>query len=307
MKIKTTYQGALYGLSAAAIWGGMYVVSDVVLKVIPPFTLLTIRLILGSLVLGAILWRYPGKRWPERAELLQVLGVGLLGFGISVGAQFVGTDKSTAVNGALVTSASPAFILLFAALILREKLTQRHILAVVLASIGVLVIVDLSKADFGSQTFLGDVALAIAAVTWGLYSVLVRRVSTQIDTLLVTLIAFAGGMLLTIPAAGIELTQRPVGKIDTGIVLGILYLGIVSTAGAMWLWNRAFALVDASVASLFFFAQPLTGALLAVIFLGQKMTANLWIGGGLIVLGVLISVIQPRSIRLPKKELIEST
>ncbi|MCA9906505.1 MAG: EamA family transporter, partial [Anaerolineae bacterium] len=47
--------GILYGLLAAAIWGGMYVVSDVVLRVIPPFTLLTIRLILGGLVLALIL------------------------------------------------------------------------------------------------------------------------------------------------------------------------------------------------------------------------------------------------------------
>ena len=60
------------------------------------------------------------------------LAVGFVGFGVSVGAQFVGTDKSTAVNGSLVTSASPAFILLFAALILREKLTIQRLAAVAL-------------------------------------------------------------------------------------------------------------------------------------------------------------------------------
>ncbi|MBC7810894.1 MAG: EamA family transporter, partial [Burkholderiales bacterium] len=53
----TPLRGAIYGLLAAAIWGGMYVVSDVVLKVIPPFTLLTIRLILGAVVLLVIRWR----------------------------------------------------------------------------------------------------------------------------------------------------------------------------------------------------------------------------------------------------------
>src|SRR5262245_38307746 len=115
--------GAIYGLTAAAIWGGMYVVSDVVLQTIPPFTLLTIRLIMGALVLGPLVWRQSraGKvRLPTQSEVVTLLGVGLLGFGVSVGAQFVGTDKSTAVNGSLVTSASPAFIALFAVLILRE-------------------------------------------------------------------------------------------------------------------------------------------------------------------------------------------
>lgn len=286
-------RGGFYGILAAAIWGGMYVVSDVVLETIPPFTLLTMRLLMGVAVLGVFLWQQTEKIVPTRAQVLRVLGVGLIGFGVSVGAQFVGTDKSTAVNGALITTSSPAFILVFAALILKEKLTFQRIAAVVLASIGVIVIIDPAQANFSSDTFVGDVALAIAGVTWGLYSVLVRLVSAKLDTLWVTFIAFFGGMLLTIPAAAVELSTEKIGEIDILIFLGILYLGIVSTAGAMWFWNRAFALVDASVASLFFFAQPLVGAVLGVALLGQDFTPNLAIGGTLISLGVLLAMYVP--------------
>jgi drug/metabolite transporter (DMT)-like permease len=289
--MSTTLRGAIYGLTAAAIWGGMYVVSDVVLKIIPPFTLLTIRLLLGLLSLGVIVWwKRDSLRFPTHREIATLLVVGLVGFGISVGAQFVGTDRSTAVNGSLVTSASPAFILIFAALILREKLTLQRIAAVILASIGVIVIIDPSKADFGSATFFGDMALAVAAVTWGLYSVLVRKVSARMDTLVVTIFAFVGGLFLTIPAALLELQSRPIGTIDDGVILGILYLGIVSTAGAMWLWNRSFALVDASIASLFFFAQPLVGGVLSVLLLNQEITSSLLWGGFFIVIGVLLSI-----------------
>lgn len=289
--MSNTLRGAVYGLSAAAIWGGLYVVSDVVLQTIPPFTLLTIRLLMGAVVLAVLLWRSSGGvQLPARGDLLRLLSIGFLGFGISVGAQFVGTDQSTAVNGALVTSASPAFILIFAALILRERLTAQRILAVVLASVGVIIIVDPARADFSSATFRGDVTLALAAATWGLYSVLVRRLSAKHDTLLMTLFVFLGGLLLTTPAMLLELPQRPIGTIDGGIVLGVLYLGVVSTAGAMWLWNRAFALVDASVASLFFFAQPLVGALLGTLLLNQPLTFNLWVGGALIIGGVLVSL-----------------
>ena len=284
-------RGALYGLTAAAIWGGMYVVSDVVLEVIPPFTLLALRLLLGLAVLLPVFWR-SGLTQPGWSSTRQVLGVGLVGFGISLGAQFVGTDLSNAVNGSLITSASPAFIVLFAVLILRERLTARRLLAVAVATVGVLVILDPTEADFGSATFTGDLSLAVAALTWGLYSVLVRQVTHRhdLDTLIVTIGAFSGGLLLTLPTAAVELTQSPIGEIDLGIVLGVLYLGIVSTAVAMWLWNRAFALVDASVASLFFFAQPFTGVLLGVLLLDQPMTAGLWIGGVLIGVGVLLSL-----------------
>jgi drug/metabolite transporter (DMT)-like permease len=292
-------RGAVYGLTAAAIWGGMYVVSDVVLKTIPPFTLLSIRLMMGVLILGAMLLMSRQRRELHllRADALRLLGVGLVGFGVSVGAQFVGTDKSTAVNGTLITSASPAFILIFAALLLRESLTVQRIAAVALATVGVFIIIDLANANFSSETFQGDIALAVASLTWGLYSVLVRQVSAKWDTLVITVFAFVGGLLLTLPGALLELRERPIGVIDAGTVLGVLYLGVVSTAGAMWMWNRAFALVDASVASLFFFAQPLVGTLLSVLLLGQQMTANLWIGSALIIGGVLLSLYRSREPR----------
>jgi drug/metabolite transporter (DMT)-like permease len=288
-------RGAVYGLLAAAIWGGMYVVSDVVLPIIPPFTLLSIRLILAVMTLSV--WILPKKMLSgmSRRNILQLLFVGLVGYGISVGAQFVGTDKSTAINGTLITSASPAFILVFAFLILGEKLTLQRIIAITLATIGVVVIINPATADFGSDTFFGNVALLVAAVTWGLFSVLIRKVSQQNDTMVVTWLGFLGGMLLTLPASALELQTRPIGTIDFPIVLGILYLGVVSTAGAMWWWNRAFALVPASIASLFFFAQPLVGTILSVMLLGQAMTTALWIGSGLIVVGVLVALFERRT------------
>jgi drug/metabolite transporter (DMT)-like permease len=289
--MSNTVLGAIFGIAAGAIWGGMYVVSDVVLTVIPPFTLLTLRLILGILVLGMFLrWKWTELRHPNYSELARLLGVGLLGFGISVGAQFVGTDKSTAVNGSLVTSASPAFILLFAALILREKLTVQRIAAVALATIGVIIIIDPGKANFNSDTFFGDLMLAAAAVTWGIFSVVLKQVSENFDAILVTCFGFVGGLFLTVPASALELTNRPIGTVDGEVLLGVLYLGIVSTAGAMWLWNRAFMLVDASTASLFFFAQPLVGAVLSVIVLHQVITSGLLLGGILIGIGVLFSL-----------------
>lgn len=283
-------RGAIYGLGAAAIWGGMYVVSDVVLQVIPPFTLLSLRLLISTAVLGLFVWRMHTPRPGTRQDTRAVLWAGFIGFGISLGAQFVGTDLSNAVTGALITSASPAFILIFAVLLLREKLTIVRIAAVALATVGVVVIINPTAADMQSSAFLGNIALAIAAMTWGLYSVLVRRLSNRVDTLYFSFLAPIGGLILTLPAAAIELQSRPVGEITPAVIAGVLYLGVISTALAMWMWNRAFALVDAGTASLFFFAQPLVGAVLAVIFLGQDITTGLWIGGALIGAGVLLAL-----------------
>ena len=106
-----TLVGILCGLGAASIWGGMYVVSKVVLDIIPPFTLVTLRLMLAAVTLAIILM-IQGVPKLSRQQVYQVLSVGFIGYGISLSLQFLGTKLSTAANGSLVTSATPAFVLL---------------------------------------------------------------------------------------------------------------------------------------------------------------------------------------------------
>lgn len=306
----TKLRGAIYGISAASLWGAMFVISDRVMDVIPPLTLLTIRLLMGSAIFGTALWlsrRQTTARSLRGGELLRLVGVGVVGYGIGVGAQFLGTGLSNASNGSVITSASPAFILLFAWLLLREPLTTMRILAVIVASVGVLITLDFSQFDLSSATFIGNLLLAGAALAWGAYSVLVRHVSGRYGTTTITFYALIGGLLFCLPASAFELTQQQIGTIDGNIILGILFLGIVAMAGAGWLWNRSFALVEASVASLFFFAQPLVGVLLSVM-LGQTLTAPLVVGGSLIVSGVLLSIRGERRAQpIPERVIQEQT
>ena len=56
------------------------------------------------------------------------------------------------------------------------------------------------------------------------------------------------------------------------MVGGILFLGVISTALAMYLWNTAFAVLDAGAASLTFLIQPVVGTLLSVLFLNVQIT-----------------------------------
>ena len=280
--------GLFAGLTAAAIWGGMYVVSKAVMEVIPPFTLITMRLALGILtLLIVILLR--GKWIVTARQFWQVFGVGLIGYGISLGFQFVGTKMSTAANVSLVTSATPAFVLLFAAILLREKITLSRLAALIIASLGVLAVIDPRTTQLSPSLFWGNLSLVAAALTWTLYSVLIRKVTQNIDVLSTSLIAFVGGLAVSIPAGIWEVSTQGIGKISWGIVGGILFLGIISTALAMYLWNMAFARLEAGIASLTFFAQPVVGTILGAIFLGDVITPYFLFGGLLIGIGLLIS------------------
>ncbi len=280
--------GFLSGLTAAAIWGGMYVVSKVVMTVVPPFSLIVTRLILGILTLTMIV--LIRKSWNvSHRQFWQIFGVGLVGYGISLGFQFVGTNLSTAANGSLVTSTTPAFVLLFAALLLGEKVTPRRLLALGIATLGVVAVIDPRNAAISPSFFWGNMSLVAAALTWALYSVLIRKVTRDSDVLSTTLIAFIGGLPICLPLGGWELATHQLGTISFGVVGGILFLGIISTALAMYLWNTAFSVLDAGAASLTFFAQPVVGTLLSVLFLSEHITSLFVIGGVLIGIALLIS------------------
>lgn len=293
MKKHHTFAGLFSGLAAASIWGGMYVISKVVLEVIPPFSLLTLRLIMGALVLGLVIF-FRNRKSNSNAQISKEsfwksFWVGFVGYGISLGFQFVGTKLSTASNGSLVTSATPAFVLLFAPFLLGEKPTTRRVIALVISTLGVLAVIDPRTAELSPSLFWGNMSLLAAALTWALYSVLVRKVSQSQDLLTSSTIMLLGGLPSSIAFSVWEINSQGIGEITWGIIGGLLFLGIISTAIAMFLWNFAFAELPAAVASLTFFAQPVVGTLLGWFFLNETITPLFITGGALIGIGILVA------------------
>jgi drug/metabolite transporter (DMT)-like permease len=285
---KSQLGGLLAGLIAASIWGVMYVVSKVVLEVVPPFILVTMRLVLGMGTLYLILlWR--GGLHLSGRRFLRLASIGLIGYGISLGLQFVGIKLSTASNGALVTAATPAFVLVFAASIAGEQISRRRLLALGISTLGVVLVIDPRGMRLESDLLIGNLCLLIAAVTWALYSVLIGREARDTDVFAATFAAFAGGYLIGIPGAAWELRHVGIGEVTPGLIAGVLFLGVVATAVAMVLWNTAFTVLPNAVASLTFFAQPVVGAALGALILGETLTPTFLLGGLLITVGLLIA------------------
>jgi drug/metabolite transporter (DMT)-like permease len=267
-------KGLAAGLGAAAIWGAMFVVSKAVLPVVPPFTLLTLRLLLGAVALGALVLaariRKPRPRTRARWGLWwPVLAAGFVGYGVSLGLQFTGTDLGTASNASLVTCATPAFVALFARPLLGEHLGVRQWGSLALATLGVLAVLAPELARFDPRSLTANLLLVGAALTWALYTVLTAKAARGLDLTLASLVGFLGGLPVSVAGSAWELSARGVGTIDGGIVAGVLFLGLISTALAMLLWNYAFQTLPASAAGLTFFAQPVTGTLLGTVFLGE--------------------------------------
>ncbi len=86
------WAGALSGLIAASIWGGMYVVSDAVLDVVPPATLVLMRYVIALPVLW-IAAQLSHTRGIQRVDWPKLALTAFVGFGVSLLAQFAGTKS----------------------------------------------------------------------------------------------------------------------------------------------------------------------------------------------------------------------
>lgn len=268
----------------------MYVVSKIVLTVIPPLELVWFRYLVAlvALVSATLITRQSWKI--QRRFIPLIISIGVIGYFISIWAQFAGTQLSSAQMGAVITSATPAFMVIFARIILKEKLTLRKGLSVCLATIGVLLIVGID--DIGNSSQLGGIILGVAALTWALMSVLVKRVPAEYSQLVVTTYAI---LVATVAMTPLVITNVSLVQLHNVLAQpivwgGILYLGIVSTAGAFYLWNKGLQMVDATQAGLYFFFQPLFGTLLGWFFLGEQVGVTFWFGTILILGGVLLVV-----------------
>ncbi|MDA2648262.1 DMT family transporter [Bacillus cereus] len=294
--MKQTILGAICLSLAASIWGGMYVVSKYVLDFIPPLTLVWLRFIIAFVVLYGILKLAEKKQKKKvtirKKDWLLFAWIGFIGYFISITCQFIGTKLSDAHTGSLVTSATPAFMVIFAALILKEKLTARRLLSTIIATIGVIIVIGWDI-EIGSY-FIGTIILVGAAITWALLSIYVKIASIQFSSLVITTYAIFFSLFFITPFMIWELQAASIGTVNTYVLLGVLYLGIVSTAGAFFLWNKGLELMDASIGSLFFFFQPIVGSLLGWLLLNETLNSNFFIGGILIICSVFITTFEKK-------------
>ncbi|RNB78160.1 DMT family transporter [Brevibacillus panacihumi] len=280
--------GAICLTLAAAIWGGVYVVSKVVLDVIPPFTLLIIRFGIALIVLGAFV--VARREYIAKKDAPLLMAIAFVGVTISIAAQFLGTKLSSAHMGALITSASPAFIALFAIWILKERIKWQQTAGILLATVGVMIVIGVPSEADTHTSWIGNLILLVAALSWGLYTVLSKKATQKYSSLTVTTYAAFFGLIFSWPLSVWELAVTPVSwEWSWQIWMGVLYIGIISTAGAFYLWNKGFEWMRAGSGAGFFFVQPIVGAFLGWLLLGEHLGAGFFAGACFIFLGVLLS------------------
>lgn len=269
-----------------AIWGSLYVASKYVLGVVPPLTVSCLRYVVASAALLPMLMRGP-RLHVEGKDRLHFLFIGAFGYFLSMGAQMLGTQYAGASMASLINSTNPVAIMLVAAMVLKEGLTLRKVACIALAMVGTYTILG-GVRDSGH--ILGILLSAFSVLTWAFVSVDLRRMTQKYDPIKVTAFSILIGMACTLPFAFLELRRAPHIHLTLGSLAVLVYMGLVCTALAHILWNKCLSRLEASTCSLFYPIMPMVSAGLGVLLLGEALHRSFFIGGAIIVAGVVISM-----------------
>lgn len=285
--MKNKKMAYLYLIITFCAWGSLYVVGKFVMGKVPVLMISSVRYIIAGIILFFIMKKTKTKKI-EKQDYKYVFLIGFVGYFIATVAQLIGVKFSNASLASLVNSVNPITIMLFAAIILKEKLTLKKIICIILAIVGVHTIIGGSNE--GGQV-IGILISLFAVISWSLISVIVRRVTQKYDPIQITTYGIIIAAVSTLPFSIGEFIITPDIQLDWTVVLSLIYIGVVCTALAHFLWNKSLSMIEAGACSLFYPVQPMMSVFLGWIFLGEDINVNFVIGAILIIGGVVFSVI----------------
>ena len=288
---------------AAALWGGMYVVSAETFAAIPPATLGLLRLAIGVAALATFA-RLRGESlgW-VKAPKAAVLRAGVA-VAASILLQFAGTALTSAVEGSVVTMATPVFVLIFGRLLEGIRVPRQAWLGILLAAVGVGVLALRSSdgvavvTDATASRLLGIAMLIGAGATWALFSSFGRPLIAAVGARNAVTLSAGVAIPMMLPFVVAELAG---GGIDLAAattpsaLLAVLYLAIGATSIGWSTWYRGYAAAPPRLAAGALFLQPLVAAALGVGLLNEALDGGLALGALFLLGGVALISFEPAS------------
>jgi drug/metabolite transporter (DMT)-like permease len=275
----------------ALCWAGNAIVGRLAAGHIPPVTLSFLRWSLAFLLILPFAWKHLVRDWPAiRARLGLMITLSITGIGIFNTLQYWALEHTQALNTLLLQSAGPLIVAVWSLIVLGVRLTLAQALGVLVSMAGVMVILlhgDLTALS-NIQFNKGDLIFIVALVIFGLYSVLTLK-RPAIHSLSFVAFTFGCGAACLIPLWIWELFSRPVMALNTNNLLSLFYVAVFPSTVAYLCFNRGVQLIGANRAAPFFHVVPVFGAVMAMVFLGERPQPFHFIGFALVLAGVYVA------------------
>lgn len=243
---------------------------------------------------GAALWR---KRTALGREAGQLLVLGALGMWICGAFVYVGGRTTSATNIGLIYAACPVGIVIIARIFLGERLAGLQVAGIALCLSGLLLI--LMKGEparlLAVQFTRGDLWIAASALSWSIYTVLLRRWPSAFDPTERLTAACGAGALILLPITVIEATIVGPPVLDWRTIAVWLVLAIVPGVAAYAAFSFTLRELGAGRTAIYMYLGPLYTAALAWLVLAEEPRWYHVAGAALILPGIFLATRAPRS------------
>jgi drug/metabolite transporter (DMT)-like permease len=270
---------------------GVYIAAKAVTSEMPPWALCFWRVFIAALILLPITRRH----WPAMINLVRqrwfsLLIIGGLGLSITQGLIYMGLNYTTAINAGLLIALMPVMTMVLARFLLNEPVGTWQFIGSIIAFIGMAIIV--TRGDLLALLRLdlnvGELFVVGAAIAFALYTVLLRRANYGLPGLPLLVVLLGAGVVAAIPFYIWELTHDERTALNARGLLALIYTAGPGGALMYYLFNLSVQALGASRAGVFLYLQTVFVAVLAYIFLGERLLPYHLAGAFFILVGVLL-------------------
>ncbi len=292
-KAKDVKVGMALALLAALLWSGNYIVARGLYREITPVSLAFFRWLTATLVLAPIAYRAVRKEFHLlRKHWILLSLTALLGVTLFNTFIYVAGSYSSAINLAIIgTTAAPILVLALAAIFLKERVSLLQVAGMMICIVGILLLVTGGHLqNLGSfRASKGDLWIGAAALSFALYTLLVRRKPKALSSLSYLFALFLLGTLFLLPAYAADLVRGASFVMTPNLLAVFLYLGAGASVGAFLSWNVAIQKMGAARTALFATGIPIFSSIEAVVILGEEASWVLVLSLLLIVCGLVVA------------------
>lgn len=274
-------------------WSLNWVIGRGIVGHVSPLALTFIRWTVAIAAMLPFAWPQIRRHWPLiRRRWRTIVWLAFWGTGLHNAFAYVGLQYTTATNGVILNSSIPIMIIVLGWLVYRDTITRLQAAGVAVSLAGILVIVARGDAGVLAELSLnkGDLIVLTGMVFWAAYTVFLRLKPPELPGLALLACCGCVGIVLLLPLFLLEMAFWG-GRVELNpaTVSAMLYVGIFPSFVGYIFWNRGVHEVGPNVAGIFVHLMPAFGALLAWLFLGERIEPFHLAGIALILAGIALT------------------
>jgi len=273
---------------AIIFWGTSFIATKTLLDELTPETIISLRLILGSMLLTILAFLTKNKFTVKLKSHVYIFVLALIAV-FHLWIQVTGLKFTTASNTGWIIGTAPIFMAMLAAIFFKEKVKLLQAGGILIAMFGVLLLIG--KGNFQSISLIenkGDLMVLASAFTWGVYSMVNKKISLSYSPLMTILYLFLMMAIIIIPFNVNENSVNSVIHLSAVGWISILFLGLLCSGVAYVIWAQALRDLESAKAGAFLYFEPIVTVAAAWFFLNESITVLMIVSGIIITIGVLL-------------------